>query len=85
MEKGKWEKGQTKYWAMDGNVYDVNPETGIYKDNDKKPHKAGSWVEDSERHMEVEVKGEYMKTKQVDDNGRVYESSVIHVSGKNKK
>lgn len=27
----------------------------------------------------VEVKGEYMKTKQVDDNGRVYESAVIHV------
>lgn len=85
MEQGKWEKGQTKYLAMDGRTYDVNPETGIYKDWDNKPHKAGSWKDTDERHMEVEVKGEYMKTKQVDDNGRVYESSVIHVNGKNNK
>lgn len=48
MEQGKWEKGQTKYWAMDGRTYNVNPETGIYKDWDNKPHKAGSWKDTDE-------------------------------------
>lgn len=84
MEKGKWQKGQTKYLALDGRTYDVNPETGVYKDWDNKRHKAGSWVDTNGRHMEVEIKDDFMKTKQTDDNGRIYESSVIHV-GKKKK
>lgn len=82
LEQGKWTKGQKKYLATDGCVYDVNTENGIYKDREGVTRKAGSWVPNSERHIEVVVDGEFMKTIQQDENGRKYKSEIIRTKEK---
>ena len=85
LKRGFWEKGMKEFMAVDGEIYKVNPENGIYKarEVDKGGNVryvsrlAGSCKPDNEQFEVVEDLGngkEKVTTK--DKNGRIYSTEI---------
>jgi len=85
LRRGFWEKGMKEFMAVDGTIYKVNPENGIYKakEVDKGGNVryvsrlAGSCKPDFEQFKVFEDLGngkEKVTTK--DKNGRIYSTEI---------
>ena len=85
MKKGFWEKGMTEFMAVDGNIYKVNPENGIYKAKEVDEHGnvkyvsrlAGSCTPDSEHIFKTEKTEDRIRVTETDKNGRIYGTDVV--------
>ena len=85
LKRGFWEKGMKEFMAVDGEIYNVNPENGIYKarEVDKGGNVryvsrlAGSCKPEGERITTVEdLRNGKEKVTVTDVNGRIYSTEI---------